>query len=739
MISKYNKSTIAFFILAGAVSSALFGKNPETLNEMEVRGSNNFEDLDLSRSSVLSGNHIENYNADSISDLSGLASNLYINSYGIQSYGDVITLRGIGNAQLFGDPAVGLYIDGIPQGSTATYSSALFDLESVEVLKGYHGHRFGKNTPGGIIDIKSRKAGDVHRSKMSASYATFNTQNYRVLADGPTGDNSSYYFGLNREKSDGFADNVNPLGNDATSESWNGRLGFDFTTDGGLDIGVGGTWEAFKMGAQPIVHRNSPTGFYKRDSDLNEIGSVKSNSQFVKLETKTDFSGIKSVTSRNQWKLDPNILDLNYADSGLAQIAGILQANGNPISSSSTIKENHNGWSEELSFYSIDEQSFDWMVFLYANTAEIDGSAERNYPMPTVTQSDPTYFDAGVMLPASSATDYNMETDSYALSAAFLKDLNENTSCQIGLRFDHVSKDLKRSKVNSLSPSPADISDNKDYSWLSPSLELQREINENFSTFLKSSLSQKPGGFSPYVDNADLIAAGVISLDYKEEKIWANEVGISFNENQSTSGFAVSFFWNEISDYQFEKPSGAFDYFVDNAEEVEIHGFELDFYTKPSSDWILTGSYAITDGEIKKHSGLSYDSGYDPFAPPVNPPVNPILGPHDFAGKDIPFTPEQTLNFSVMNKLTDNLTWSSGLTYIGKIHYLNQTAADTVNDSYTLWNTSVEYFLNDWKLNLFGTNLTDEKYYSSLVTSLTGAPGIVGSPRVIGLSISRDF
>ena len=732
MTDKFIKALTPLLMLA--LANSLFAKSPETLKEMEVRISN-FEELDLSRSSVLSGKYIEKNNFGSISDLSGLVPSLYVNSYGIRSYGDVITIRGIGNAQLFGDPSVGLYIDGIPQGSTATYSSALFELESVEVLNGYHGHRFGKNTPGGIINIKSRKAGNIHRSKMSASYATFETQSYRIFADGPTGKNSSYYFGLNREETDGFADNLNPLGNDAASENWNGRLGFDFITDDGLEIGIGGTWEEFKLGAQPIVHRNALTGFYQRNSDLNEVGSVKSNSQYVNLETKTDFSGIKSVTSRNQWKLDPNILDLNYADSGLAQISGILQASGNPINSSSTIKENHDGWSEELSFYSLGEQSFDWMVFLFANTTEIDGTAERNYPLPTVAQTDPTYFNAGVMLPASSTTNYIMEADSYALSASLLRVLNENTSVQIGLRFDHVSKDLKRSKVNSLSPSPSDISDSEDYSWLSPSLELQRKINENLSTFLKSSLSQKPGGFSPYVDNANLMAAGVVSLDYKEEKIWANEAGISLNDSESESGFTISFFWNEISDYQFEKPSGAFDYFVDNAEEVEIHGFELDFYTRPSSKWIFTGSYSITDGEIKKHSGYSYDSGYDPFGPPANP----ILGPHDFAGKDIPFSPEQTINFSVTNNLTDDLTWSSGLTYIGKIHYLDQTATDIVNQSYTLWNASIAYSVSDWELNLFGTNLTDEEYYSSLVTSLTGAPGIVGSPRVIGLSVSRDF
>jgi len=83
--------------------------------------------------------------------------------------------------------------------------------------------------------------------------------------------------------------------------------------------------------------------------------------------------------------------------------------------------------------------------------------------------------------------------------------------------------------------------------------------------------------------------------------------------------------------------------------------------------------------------------------------------------------------------------WSSGLTYIGKIHYLDQTATDTVNNSYLLWNASITYLINQWELNLFGKNLTNKKYYSSLVTSLTGAPGIVGSPRVIGLGISKEF
>ena len=54
-------------------------------------------------------------------------------------------MRGIANTQLFGPAGVQLYVDGIPQADISSYSSTLYDIESVEILRGLQGHKFGKS------------------------------------------------------------------------------------------------------------------------------------------------------------------------------------------------------------------------------------------------------------------------------------------------------------------------------------------------------------------------------------------------------------------------------------------------------------------------------------------------------------------------------------------------------------------------------------------------------------------
>ena len=722
MVYKYVKANIAFFMLAGATTSALLGKNPETLEGMRVDGQKHKE-LDLSRATVLSGSDIESRRVSSISSLSTLSPNLYINSYGIQSYGDVITLRGVGNSQLFGDPAVGLYVDGVPQGSTATYSNTLFEVESIDILKGYHGHQFGKNSPGGVINISSRKAGVTHRSKLYASYGGFNTQSYRVLADGPTGEHSNYYFGLNRSESDGYADNLNPTGNDATSEGWNGRLGFEFSTENGIEIGIGGSWEEFQLGAQPLVPRPSSgnpkySSFYSRDSGVGEKGKISMNSQYLNLRTESDWGNIQSTTSRNSWELNPSIVDLYFVDSGLA---GLSLARPD-LSSISQIIEERETIGEEIQLSKGQADEFSWLIGLSIGNEDVNGDSTRLVPLP----SDGNQSNFMGYQSYNSRTTYSFDNDKFALHARISDTLGESASYELSIRYDHEKKQMRRGKSNEypffMPPFslPVDqTSIEHSYDWVTPFAKISKELNEQLTVSLSSSLSQKPGGFSAYVD--EINGTSAFPIAFTEEKIWANELMIHLLPVNQRMSASIAVFWNKMEDFQFEKPSGSFDYFVDNAEEVEVKGLEFNFFTQVSDHWLLQGAYGLTDGEIKKHIGSS------------------ILGSHDFSGKHTPSTPEQTLNLSVTNQFSDALSWTAGLTHVGKIHYLDQTATESTNDSYTLWNASIAYSSSDWEVSVFGTNLFDEEYYSSLVTSLTGAPGIVGSPRIIGLSISKEF
>ena len=58
-----------------------------------------------------------------------------------------------------------------------------------------------------------------------------------------------------------------------------------------------------------------------------------------------------------------------------------------------------------------------------------------------------------------------------------------------------------------------------------------------------------------------------------------------------------------------------------------------------------------------------------------------------------------------------------GTKTIGETHYWNvqETILLIRSDSYTLLDANLGYEWNQWEFNVFGLNLTDEEYYTSLM------------------------
>lgn len=110
--------------------------------------------------SVLSAEGIERYNTRSFVQLTERIPGLDIIESGGGGAGGNINIRGIGQppgtADYGLDQPVSIVMDGMAFSRGHMLKSGFFDLEAVEVLKGPQALYFGKNSPAGVIALRSR-------------------------------------------------------------------------------------------------------------------------------------------------------------------------------------------------------------------------------------------------------------------------------------------------------------------------------------------------------------------------------------------------------------------------------------------------------------------------------------------------------------------------------------------------------------------------------------------------------
>lgn len=104
--------------------------------------------------SVVSAEALRNREVTRTDDLQRLLPGLTINTRGNRAYSN-ITVRGISSPDFF-NPAVQVYVDGIPQTPSA-FTQPLFDVDHVEFLRGPQGTIYGANALAGVINITTRQ------------------------------------------------------------------------------------------------------------------------------------------------------------------------------------------------------------------------------------------------------------------------------------------------------------------------------------------------------------------------------------------------------------------------------------------------------------------------------------------------------------------------------------------------------------------------------------------------------
>lgn len=115
-------------------------------------------------------------------------------------------IRGLSQQELtpLADQSVSLYIGDVVAARSQGANGALFDINTVEVLRGPQGTLFGRNTTGGAIIIRANRPSDKVEALAGVTIGNFDTFNLEGMLNLPVSDNVQIRLAGTRQRDAGF-------------------------------------------------------------------------------------------------------------------------------------------------------------------------------------------------------------------------------------------------------------------------------------------------------------------------------------------------------------------------------------------------------------------------------------------------------------------------------------------------------------------------------------------------------
>jgi iron complex outermembrane recepter protein len=174
---------------------------------------------------ALPASQLQTFQVTELTDLPTLVPGLNFGT-SLLSIGTLISIRGIGTASQDPgvDQSVALNIDGLALGNGLAMNMGLFDIGSVEVLKGPQALFFGKESPGGVISLNTADPTDQFEMSVRAAYEFESIQpRAEFIVSGPVTDTLKLRLATMYDQQEGY------FYNDAIAEPGTGAAnpGYD--------------------------------------------------------------------------------------------------------------------------------------------------------------------------------------------------------------------------------------------------------------------------------------------------------------------------------------------------------------------------------------------------------------------------------------------------------------------------------------------------------------------------------
>jgi iron complex outermembrane recepter protein len=551
---------------------------------------------------------LEAFKIRDIQGLSFQAPNVSLDQVGTSRGTANFTVRGIGiNSSIPSiDPTVGVFVDGVFLGVNGGVVFDLFDLSSVEILRGPQGVLFGRNVTGGAVVINTGNPTEDFRGKFRAAVdgpidSGRGGANYTVsgVVSGPIiEDKLLFKVGAYYNKDEGYFRNLFDGSNHGAAETkilrgaLEGRFG-ELTILGKLDYftsdgdGPSGQNRGF-FDRRSFDFSIDEPGFYS-----NEIwtGSLTATWN-VGPGTLTNITGWRKFDSRTRGDIDATPLFLFHSNSATAQ----------------------EQWSNELR-YAISTDRFDLVFggFYFNQSLAYDESRELRRDLP-IALRPPQFFGGG-----------RQDHEVIGVFANMNYKLTDALTVLAGLRWNQETKDAgvtfitarpPCSFLNNTCPTGTapfqpgvetnGFTDDVKFQNLSPKLGLQYEFGTS-QVYGHWSRGFRSGGYNFRITNVAVFNRAFQQtgqLGFDEEQVDSYEIGGKFQTADGSLTLNVAGYVTKVGNMQREvnlaDPGAGVVQNILNTADATIKGFEAEARMRVSPSLVFTANLGIIDANYDK-------------------------------------------------------------------------------------------------------------------------------------------
>jgi len=638
-----------------------------------------------------------------------------------------VVIRGISQARN-SEPSVAVVIDGVQLTQPAQFNTELFDIESIQVLKGPQGALYGRNAIGGAIIVQTKDPTDEFEGHAKVGIDNGFGYKGQLGLSGPLAENLKFRASVSYVNTDGYIPNTY-LHEDADPfEDLSGRLKLLWTPADNVSIDLRGS--ASRTDTQAlyfnIVAEADDTSLPVR---VNNAGMNLRHMYNVSLKTDIDYDyGTLTSVSSYDW-LDEILtgdafdflpIDESYFKTAPPAFGGLgFDLNQSQYLSVET-------WSQELRFTSPAEKRFRYIVggyFVgttrYISTGNMVDLGQGVFPVYKTPSTNPAN-------PQATFLADSQENFAWAVFGDFSYDLTDQLEASVSLRYDH---DHRRNTTLTPPaflpnvpgfPSSAFTGEVRGHSWdqLQPKFTLRYEPADNLTVYGSWSRGFRSGGFNQSGVGTVAMANGIVGVNDLFDKEVADtwELGAKGRvlDNLLDLGASVYRTTTEGS-YFFVFLAANSTQNLGNIDKARHTGFELEAAVYPVEGLRLNASLGYDDSKITA------------FPDPA------------VIGNEAPLVSRYTYNMGAEYRSPLD---SAGLELVTRIDYrrigrtwwepYNTTSRSPVD----LVDLRLGVEAESWALTAWSKNLTDEKYNAEF------SPGgfvFKAPPRRYGLDFSMNF